>query len=327
MNIKGVVSKLKRERQRKRLSQREVAARLGFRDAGSIRALERPNANPTLESVQKYADALGVTLYLEADSMTVLSFFNHAGGAGKTTTARDVGYTLGKRGFKVLMIDTDPQANLTEFFGVDASELHPQSTVYAAVMNDDLDLHLPEPIAVHGLDLIPSHLDLAKADRILATVIGGYQRLQRAVEALEGYDFVILDCAPNLGTLSVAALAASEYVIVPVQLRKKFRDGMFTVIRTIRETRAIQPNITPLMIVPTQADNTVVSRENLEYLRTEFGSDLLISTPITRRPAIYGEAEEEGNPVPAKQPKGDATSEIDAVTSTLLERLNVTVGA
>lgn len=258
--------------------------------------------------------------------MKVLSFFNHAGGAGKTTTARDIGYTLGRRGFKVLMIDTDPQANLTEFFGIDASELHPQNTVYAAVMDDDLDLRLPAPISVHGIDLIPSHLDLAKADRVLATVIGGYQRLQRAVDMLEGYDFVILDCAPNLGTLSVAALAASEYVIIPVQLRKKFRDGMFTVIRTIRETRAIQAGIVPLMIVPTQADNTVVSRENLEYLRAEFGSDLLVTTPITRRPAIYGEAEEEGNPVPAKQPNGEATNEIESVTSTLLERLNVTIG-
>lgn len=259
--------------------------------------------------------------------MNVISFFNHAGGAGKSSTARDIGYILGQRGFRVLMIDADSQANLSEFFGLDTSELSPDDTVYAAVMGKSTgELAFPKPLQAHGVSVIPSHLKLAEADRVLASQIGGYQRLQAEVRKLTGYDFVIIDCPPNLGTMAIAALVASEHVVIPVQLRKKFRDGLWTVIKTIRDGRALCPALSPLAVIPTQTDNTVVSRENLEYLNTEFGPSIPILSPIARRPAAYGEAEEVGTPIAAYQPNSDAAREVETVTDQILEQLGVGVG-
>lgn len=254
--------------------------------------------------------------------MIVLSFFNHAGGAGKTSTARDVGYVLGKRDFRVLMIDADAQANLTEFMGIDSSDLRPEETTYAAVMDDSLHQYrFPTPRMAHGVAIIPSHLDLARADRTLAQEVGGYQRLQRAVQDLTDYDFVIIDCPPNLGTMSVAALAASEYVVIPVQLRKKFRDGLWTVVKIVKEARSINSKLAPLIIVPTQTDTTIVSRENLEYLHKAFGPTIPVSSSIGRRPAVYGEAEEAGAPVPLFQPNNEAAKEVEMVTNDILRCL------
>ena len=103
--------------------------------------------------------------------MKVLTFFNHAGGVAKTSTVRDVGYVLGERGHKVLLVDVDPQANLTRWLGLDDVEL--EETIYPGVMptaaeeidDPDAELALPTPKRVHGVDLIPSQLNVAILER------------------------------------------------------------------------------------------------------------------------------------------------------------------
>lgn len=108
MNNEEAVPLLKAERKRRSLSQQTVADRLGMSDSRGVRSLERPGSNPTLRSVQRYAEALGVELKVEVETMRTIAFFNHAGGVAKTSSVRDIGFSLAEQGFKVLLIDADP---------------------------------------------------------------------------------------------------------------------------------------------------------------------------------------------------------------------------
>jgi chromosome partitioning protein len=125
----------------------------------AVRRLEQPDSNPTLRSVLRYAEAIGVALTVEVEKMKVLTFFNHAGGVSKTSGVRDVGYTLAELGFRVLLIDADPQASLTKWLGfTDGVEL--EQTIYSAIISDDTGV-LPKPLRVGKLDFIPSSLQIA----------------------------------------------------------------------------------------------------------------------------------------------------------------------
>src|SRR5215204_1111399 len=128
----------------------------------------------------------------------VISFFNHAGGVGKSSAARDLGYVLASLGFKVLLIDADPQANLTAWLGV-REEVALKQTLYTAVMDEPNSLSLPEPLEAHGLHLVPSALELARMEPQLIGVIMGVTRLRTAIRRLSGYDFVLIDPPPSLG--------------------------------------------------------------------------------------------------------------------------------
>lgn len=126
----------------------------------------------------------------------VYTFFTHAGGAGKTSLARDLGFELARRGFRVLLVDTDPQANLTSWLGV--REVAPEETLLHLV--DTGQLPTPRRLSEWGLDLIPASLDLARVEvrlmqRPLSTLL-----LRTALRKTEGYDFVLIDSSPPWGT-------------------------------------------------------------------------------------------------------------------------------
>src|ERR1041385_2150401 len=131
----------------------------------------------------------------------VIAIFNQAGGVGKSTIARDLGYELGRRNLRVLVVDADPQASLTEFLGFDADEVE--------VSLLDALLHgTPVPILrAHGLDLVPSSIDLAVADFLLAGEIGRELKLRQALEPVrDSYDVVLVDAPPSLGNISINVL-------------------------------------------------------------------------------------------------------------------------
>ena len=134
MNSGEIVSLLRGERERRGLSQRALAERLGMSDNKGLQKLERPDSNPTLRSVQRYAAALGVELKVEVESVRTVVFFNHAGGVAKTSSVRDIGFSLAEQGFNVLLIDADPQANLSEWLGVTEPPTLEQ-TIFSAVIS------------------------------------------------------------------------------------------------------------------------------------------------------------------------------------------------
>jgi len=142
--------------------------------------------------------------------MKVISLLNHKGGAGKTTCTTNIGAELARRGYKVLLIDFDPQVNLSEGLGV----FEVKETIYSS-----LSTGKPLPIIKLGsFDLIPSDLDLAALETELSSKMAREHVLKNALEPFKkNYDYILIDCPPALGILSINSLVASDCIIVPLQ--------------------------------------------------------------------------------------------------------------
>ncbi len=261
--------------------------------------------------------------------MVVLTYFNHAGGVAKTSTIRDVGYVLAESGRRVLLIDMDPQANLTKWLGVD-DDIELEETVYPAVIGaaDDedpaaeADLALPSPRRVHGMDLIPAHLNIAIIEREILSVFMGVVRLREAVRRLDGYDLVLIDPPPSLGQLSALAVVAADRVVVPLPTNRKGLDGIQTVIKMVREYRKAAPGLDVALFVLTQHDRrTRHDRESFEIIAAQLPALAPISSPLSSRPAYYSDAQVQGMPIPVYAPGSDADREIRQVASELLAAL------
>ena len=329
MKTENVILALSKERKRLGLSLEEVAKRGGFANESGVRRIEKKGANPTLSTLQRYAEAVGVTLKVEVEGMRVLTFFNHAGGVAKTSSVRDIGYTLAALGFKVLLIDVDPQANLTRWLGV-TEKVGLHQTIFPATIGDGLtderELALPTPLNVHGLDLIPAHLDVARLEPQLIGIIMGVTRLRNAVRKLEPYDFVLIDPPPSLGQLSALAVIAADQVVVPLPTNSKGLEGLPTVISMVKQYRQAAPNLKVAFFLLTQFDErTRHDHESLNTIRSELTGIAPISSPLNSRPAVYKDAQVTGEPIPVFAGGTKADSEVRTVTSELLEALGVKV--
>jgi chromosome partitioning protein len=269
--------------------------------------------------------------------MMVLTFFNHAGGVAKTSTVRDVGYVLAEGGYRVLLIDMDPQANLTKWLGVE-DDVDLDRTVYPAIIGggpddeeaveggaaEEQELRLPAPIRVHGLDLIPAHLNIAIIEREILSVFLGVLRLREAVRKLSGYDFVLIDPPPSLGQLSALAVVASDRVVVPLPTNRKGLDGIPTVVKMVREYKKAARDLNIALFVLTQHDRrTRHDRASHEIIAAQLPSVAPISSPLGSRPAIYSDAQVEGLPIPLYAPGSEADREVRQVTRELLAALGM----
>lgn len=259
--------------------------------------------------------------------MVVLTFFNHAGGVAKTSTVRDIGYVLGEQGRRVLLIDMDPQANLTKWLGVE-DDIALEQTVYPAIIGSgeegdvERELALPEPFRVHGMDLIPAHLNIAIIEREILSVFLGVLRLREAVRKLSGYDVVLIDPPPSLGQLSALAVVASDRVVVPLPTNRKGLDGIPTVIKMVREYKKAARDLNIALFVLTQHDRrTRHDRESHEIITAQLPALAPISTPLASRPAYYSDAQVQGMPIPVYAPGSEADLEVRQVTAELVAAL------
>ena len=324
VNLSEIINTIRAERERLGLSREEVARRGGFGNESGVRRIEQPIHNLTLDTLQRYASAVGFTLKMEVEGMRVLTFFNHAGGVSKTSSVRDIGYMLANAGFKVLLIDVDPQANLTHWLGVN-KKVTLEDTIFPAIVGED-NLILPKPIHVNGLDLIPSHLDIARIEPQLVGIIMGVTRLRNAVRKLAGYDFVLIDPPPSLGQLSALAVIAADQVVVPVPTNSKGLEGLPTVISMVKQYRQAAPNLKIAFFLLTQFDTrTRHDKQTLAIIRNELAAIAPISSPMNARPAVYKDAQASGTPIPVFAEGSDAHDDIKTVTSELLEALGVSV--
>lgn len=256
----------------------------------------------------------------EKSEMTVLMAFNHAGGAAKTSTIRDIGFELSQQGYRVLLIDLDPQANLTNWLGVyDAAierSVQPVLEDYAT---------LSEPYEVHGMHLIPSHLSLARTDARLPGYTNAEGRLKALIDQVRvsgAYDFVLIDPPPSLGKLTANAANASDWVIVPIPARYKGIVALDGLREMLTEYTRTNPQLRVAMYLVTQLENTAHSKESLEVYQQVLGDEL--AGPLTYRPAVYNRCQPEGQPVGVNAPDSEARSEIQGVVQTLLQRIGRT---
>ncbi|ABF43911.1 ATPase involved in plasmide/chromosome partitioning, ParA/Soj-like protein (plasmid) [Deinococcus geothermalis DSM 11300] len=223
--------------------------------------------------------------------MIVLTVFNHAGGAGKTSITREVGFEFAQRGLRVLLIDLDPQANLTGWLGV--SGVRPEQTVYDVAVEGQA---LPLPLHVHDLDLIPSHVSLALAEGQMMGRVGAHTRLRRALEDLrDRYDVVLIDSPPSLGQLSILGALAADQMVVPVPTRQKGLDALPGLREAFEEYRQVRPDLRVAIYVPTLYDGRRLhDREVLAELQAHLSP---LSAPVPQREAVWLDSTTAGQPV------------------------------
>ncbi|MBN6206519.1 ParA family protein [Ralstonia pickettii] len=163
----------------------------------------------------------------------ILSIANQKGGVGKTTTSVNLSAGLASMGNKVLLIDTDPQGNATSGVGINKADV--SNCIYNILVEDVPAEEVVISTEVINLDIIPATIQLAGAEIELVQIMSRELRLSKALEKIrETYDFIIIDCPPSLGLLTLNALTASDSVIIPVQCEYYALEGLSQLLNTIR---------------------------------------------------------------------------------------------
>ncbi len=239
----------------------------------------------------------------EEDVMAkVIAFANQKGGVAKTTTTLNLGVALKEMGHRVLVIDLDPQGNLTMSQGMNPDAIERS-------MFDVLVHRVPISDVIHTVevDIAVASIDLAGAELALSALIGRERALEKAlVEVRDKYDFILLDTPPSLGLLTINAFVAAGGVIVPVQCEYLSLRGLVQLENTLAMVREnLNPNVRVQGIVPTMYDGrTLHAREAIEILEENFG-DLVFETRI-RKTVRYAEAPVKGSSVLRYDPTGPA---------------------
>jgi chromosome partitioning protein len=232
----------------------------------------------------------------------VIAFANQKGGVAKTTTTLNLGVAFAEQGMRVLLVDLDPQGNLTMSQGLNPDAIERS-------MFDVLVHRLPIQEVIHEAeaDLAVSSIDLAGAELALSSMIGRERALEKALAPVkENYNYVLIDTPPSLGLLTINALVASDGVIVPVQCEYLSLRGLVQLENTLSMIREnLNPDVGIQGILPTMYDNrTLHSREAVEILEENFG-ELVFGTKI-RKTIRYAEAPVKGSSVLKYDPSGSA---------------------
>ena len=223
----------------------------------------------------------------------VIAFANQKGGVAKTTTTLNLAVAFKEHGFEVLIVDLDPQGNLTMSQGMDPDQV--ERSMYDVLVHS---MPVEEVIHRAEVDVAVSSIDLAGAELALSSMIGRERALQKALLPVRNrYDYILIDTPPSLGLLTINALTASDGVIVPVQCEYLSLRGLVQLENTLS---MIRENLNPVVeikgILPTMFDaRTVHSREAVEMLKENFG-DLVYETRI-KKTIRYAEAPVEGSSV------------------------------
>jgi chromosome partitioning protein len=249
----------------------------------------------------------------------VYAVVNQKGGVGKTTTAINVAANLPELGLSGLLVDMDPQGNTTSGLGIVRSEL--SRSVYNVIIDAEDINEVIRPTAVAGLDILPSHRSLAGAEIELINLPRRERRLRYALESLRvAYDYIIIDCPPSLGLLTVNCLVAAEYMLIPIQCEYYALEGLGALTHT---TQLIQRELNPQLkiggIVLTLFDpRLTLALQVAEQVRAQY-PEKTFRTVIPRNVRL-SEAPSHGMPITQYDPTSRGAVAYQELTKELIAR-------
>lgn len=226
----------------------------------------------------------------------VIAIANQKGGVGKTTTAVNLSSCLAVKGKKVLIIDIDPQGNTTSGLGIDKTKI--QKSIYDVIINDVPIEETFIKTKVDNLVLSPSNIQLAGAEVELVSVISRETRLKNAIEKIEKeFQFIIIDCPPSLGLITVNALTAADTILVPIQCEYYALEGLSQLMNTVRIVQKhLNPELKVEGVVLTMFDaRTNLSIQVVEEVKKYFGNK--VYRTIIPRNVRLSEAPSYGLPI------------------------------
>jgi len=255
----------------------------------------------------------------------VIAITNQKGGVGKTTTCANLGIGLAQEGKKVLLVDCDPQASLTISLGYHQPDKLPV-TLYTALkkMLDDIPFIIEEGILHHaeGVDLMPASIELSGMEVLLVNAMSREKILKQYLDSIKrGYDYVLLDCMPSLGMLTVNALAAADSVLIPVQAQYLPAKGLEQLLQTINKVhRQINPRLKIDGILLTMVDSrTNYAKEISSLLRDTYGSKIKVFDVEIPQSVRAAEISAEGKSIFAYDPKGKVAEAYRELTKEVLK--------
>ena len=259
-----------------------------------------------------------------ANKAVVLAVSNQKGGTGKTTTCENLGIGLAQEGKKVLLVDTDPQASLTVALG------YPRPDDLSFTLSDAMEKIMTEqPIApgeglLHhpeGVDLMPANIMLSGLEVSLVNAMNREKILKQYLDTVRReYDFILLDCMPSLGMLTVNALAAADQVLIPVQAQYLSAKGLEQLLQTISKVRRqINPKLKIEGILLTMVDSrTNYAKEISALIREAYGNNIKVFSTDIPRSVRAAEISAEGKSIFQHDPKGKVAEAYRVLTKEVL---------
>ena len=256
---------------------------------------------------------------------TIMAVVNQKGGTGKTTTCENLGIGLANEGKRVLLVDTDPQASLTIALGHPRSDDLPVTlTDLMAKVMQDQPIAPKEGILSHeeGADLVPANITLSGMEVSLVNAMSRETVLRQVLDALKyRYDYILLDCMPSLGMLTVNALAASDQVLIPVQANYLSAKGLEQLLQTVNKVkRQINPKLRIEGILLTMVDlRTNFAKEISTLIRDTYGSKLKVYDADIPRSVRAAEISAEGVSIFKHDPGGKVAEAYRGLTKEVLQ--------
>lgn len=251
---------------------------------------------------------------------TVISMCNQKGGVGKTTSTINMGACLADYGRKVLLVDLDPQGALSAGLGLGHDEI--EDTIYDVMLDSQVSIHSAiVHTGVQGLDLVPANIDLSAAEIQMVNEVGREHTLARALRpVMKDYDFIIIDCQPSLGLLTVNALACSHGVIIPMECEFFSLRGLALLTDTVEKVaERINFDLEVVGILVTMFDRRTKHAREVMSRVVEYFDDKVFDTVITRT-VRFPETSVAGEPITTWAPSSQAAKQYRDLAAEVIQR-------